>query len=411
MLKTLEDISPTRKRLKIEIPAEVVESEIQKALLNLQSKAKLPGFRPGKAPMAMIEKKFGKDVEAEVLERIIPESYLEAVKEADIKPVMQPIIEEPYEFQRNSPISMTLNVEVRPKVENLSYEGINIKEIPVEVKDEDVDKVLESLAEERAVYEFSEDAINSGDLITIDYTVADEGAESKDVVLKVGSGHYPAEFFDAITGRKKDEELEVEATFSDDSRSQFAGKRVKFKIKIKDVKRRNVPAIDNEFAKDLGFDNLESLKEKLKDNILVSKSKEADSTKQKEILDRIIESHSFELPEGLLNSEIGGIIGEIRAAGKDDRPDEALREEIKSLAEKRVKASILLEAIGEKEGITATDEDMKEEIFKMSQRFYMSPENVMKYYITRDGSLGGLRRSVFEKKVLGFLLSKAVIEK
>lgn len=411
MLKTLEDISPTRKRLKIEIPAEVVESEIHKALLDLQRRAKLPGFRPGKAPITMIEKKFGNDVIAEVLERIIPNAYLKAVKEADIKPVMQPIIEESYEFQKNAPISMTLNVEVRPKIENLSYEGINIKEIPVEVKDEDVDKVIESLAEERAVYESSEDAINSGDLITIDYTAVDEGAESKDVVLKVGSGPYPTEFFDAVTGRKKDEELEVEATFPDDSQSQFAGKSVKLKIKIKDVKNRSVPVVDDEFAKDLGFDNLGSLKEKLKENILVSKNKEADLTKQKEILDRIMESHSFEMPEGLLNSEIGGIMNEIKAAGKDDRPDETIEEEIKPIAEKRVKVSILLELIGEKEGITATDEDMKEEIFKMSQRFYMSPENVMKYYITRDGSLDGLRRSVFEKKVLGFLLSKAVIEK
>lgn len=414
MLKSVEDISSTKKRLKIEVPAEAIESEIKKGLGEAQKKARIPGFRPGKAPMHLIEKKFGKDIEADVLEKIIPEFYLKAVKEADVTPVSRPVVEDSFDFKRNEPLSMTVAVEVRPKVENLNYEGVTVKGVSVEVKDDEIDTVLNRLAEEKATYESADEAVNQGDLVTIDYTVREAGEDNtvaKDVVLKVGSGPYPQEFFDGLAGKKKDEEFTVEASFPEDSQSPFAGKRPKFEIKIKDIKRRSLPAIDDELAKDLGFENIGLLKDKVRENILSSKNREAERAGQREILDKLIESHSFDVPESLLNAEIGGIISEIRAAGKDERTDEAIKEELMPHAEKSVKASILLELIGEKEGITVSDDDVKEELLDMAQKYYVSPDNIIKYYMAKDGSLEGLKHSVFEKKVLNFLLNKAKIEK
>ncbi|MCL4536593.1 MAG: trigger factor [Nitrospirae bacterium] len=414
MLKSVEDISSTKKRLKIEVPAEAIESEIKKGLGEAQKKARIPGFRPGKAPMHLIEKKFGKDIEADVLEKIIPEFYLKAVKEADVTPVSRPVVEDSFDFKRNEPLSMTVAVEVRPKVENLNYEGVTVKGVSVEVKDDEIDTVLNRLAEEKATYESADEAVNQGDLVTIDYTVREAGEDNtvaRDVVLKVGSGPYPQEFFDGLAGKKKDEEFTVEASFPEDSQSPFAGKRPKFEIKIKDIKRRSLPAIDDELAKDLGFENIGLLKDKVRENILSSKNREAERARQREILDKLIESHSFDVPESLLNAEIGGIISEIRAAGKDERTDEAIKEELMPHAEKSVKASILLELIGEKEGITVSDDDVKEELLDMAQKYYVSPDNIIKYYMAKDGSLEGLKHSVFEKKVLNFLLNKAKIEK
>ncbi|MDA8339945.1 MAG: trigger factor [Nitrospiraceae bacterium] len=414
MLKSVEDISSTKKRLKIEVPAEAIESEIKKGLGEAQKKARIPGFRPGKAPMHLIEKKFGKDIEADVLEKIIPEFYLKAVKEADVTPVSRPVVEDSFDFKRNEPLSMTVAVEVRPKVENLNYEGVTVKGVSVEVKDDEIDTVLNRLAEEKATYESADEVVNQGDLVTIDYTVREAGEDNtvaKDVVLKVGSGPYPQEFFDGLAGKKKDEEFTVEASFPEDSQSPFAGKRPKFEIKIKDIKRRSLPAIDDELAKDLGFENIGLLKDKVRENILSSKNREAERARQREILDKLIESHSFDVPESLLNAEIGGIISEIRAAGKDERTDEAIKEELMPHAEKSVKASILLELIGEKEGITVSDDDVKEELLDMAQKYYVSPDNIIKYYMAKDGSLEGLKHSVFEKKVLNFLLNKAKIEK
>ena len=411
MSHTLEDISATKKRLKIQIPAERVEAEIQKTFRELQQKSKFPGFRPGKAPMSMIEKKFGKDAEAEALEKLIPEFYQTVLMENEIIPVSKPEIEGTFEYKRNIPLELTVVVEIRPKVENLSYEDIPIKEIPVDVKDEDIDAALQRLAEEKATYEVVEDAIANGDLVTVDYTVKEDGTVTKDVVLKIGSGTYPQEFFDGLTGRKKDEEFDLEVAFPEDSQTQFAGKKLTFSITVKDIKRRNLAAIDDEFAKDLGMENLQALKEKARENIFNFKSSEADSIKQREILDKLLQSHEFEIPESLLNAELGGIINDIRASGKDERTDEALKEEFRENAVKSVKASVLLALIGEKEGIDVSEDDLKAEIVRVAQRFYITPENVMKYYVARDGSLEGLKNTVFEKKVLGLLLSKAKIEK
>jgi len=408
---TLEDVSATKKRLKIQIPAERVEAEIQKTFRDLQQKSKFPGFRPGKAPMSMIEKKFGKDAEAEALEKLIPEFYQTALMENELIPVSKPEIEGTFEYKRNIPLELTVVVEIRPKVEDLSYEDIPIKEIPVDVKDEDIDAALQRLAEEKATYELVEDAVANGDLVTVDYTVKEDGTVTKDVVLKIGSGTYPQEFFDGLTGRKKDEEFDLEATFPADSQTQFAGKKLTFTITIKDIKRRNLSAIDDEFAKDLGMENLQALKEKARENIFNFKSSEADSLKQREILDKLLAAHDFEVPEGLLNAELSGIINDIRASGKDERTDEALKEEFRANAEKSVKASVLLALIGEKEGLDVSEDDLKAEIVRVAQRFYITPENVMKYYVARDGSLEGLKNTVFEKKVLGLLLSKAKIEK
>ncbi len=411
MLKTVEDITPTKKRLKIEIPAEALESEIKKGLQAVQSKSKMPGFRQGKAPMSLIEKRFGRDVESDVLEKIIPEFYANALKEAAITPVASPAVEETFDFKRNEPLYITVSVDVMPKVEPLNYENLTVKDIPVNANDEEVEAVIKGLAEERAAYESVDDAVVSGDLLTIDYSIKEEGITSNDVVLKVGSGPYSEEFFQGLTGRKKDEEFELEAALPADATSGHSDKNVKYDVKIKEIKRRNVSAVDDEFAKDFGFDNIGILKEKVLENILAAKGRDADTSKQREIMNKLLDTHSVDLPESLLDAEINSILGEIRAAGRDsEKTDEQMRAEILPHAEKSVKAYILMKLIGEKEGISVKDEDIKEEIISMAMKYRVSPENIMKYYTARDGSLEGLKNAVFEKKVLTLLLSKAKLE-
>ncbi len=411
MLKALEDISSTKKRLKIEIPADSIESEIRKGLMDAQKKAKFPGFRPGKAPMTLVEKKFSKDIEAEVLEKIVSQYYLQAVKEADIKPVSRPFLEESFDFKRNSDLSMTMTVEVVPQIENLIYENISVKHVPVEITDEEVDTVMSNLADERATYEASDAPVQTGDLVTIDYTVREDNSLVKDVVLKVGSGPYPKEFFDGLLDGKKDEEIEIEAFFPEGMQSPYAGKKHTFIVRVKEIKKKMLPALDDEFAKDIGLENLEQVKERVRGNLLNAKKVQAEKAMQREILDKLLDTHQFEIPESMLNHELAGIISEMRASGKDDRSDEALNEELRPGAEKSVKASLLMDMIGEKEGTAVSEDEVREEIAGMAQRFHIAPENIIKYYVTRDGSLEGLRHSLFERKVLALLLAKAKIEK
>lgn len=409
MLKSCEDISSTKKRLTIEIPADAIEAEIQKGLLEARMKTKIPGFRPGKAPINIIEKKFGKSVEAEAVEKLVPQTYMEAVKEADIKPVSPPTIEEESEFSRNQPLSLTVSVDVRPVIEDLDYENISVKDIPVEVQDDEVEVVVRRLAEEKGTYEAVEDAVASGDLVTVDYTTED-GVEKKDTVIRVGSGPYPKEFFDALLGKKKDEEFSAEVSFPEDSPTEFAGKTPKFAVKVKDIKRRNVPAVDDELAKDMGLENLQAVREMVKNDIITMKNVEADRKKQIEIIEKLLATYPFEAPEGMVNAELERLIEDVKASGQQGTDDE-LAKEYRPRAEKNARVTILLDIIGEKEGITVSEDEIKEEVINFSRRYHVSPEHVIKYYVAKDGSLEGLRNAILDRKTMKALLAKAKIEK
>ena len=229
MLKAVEDISATKKRLRIEIPAETIEKEIQNSLEKVRTTTTIPGFRTGKAPFTLIEKKFGKKVEEEVLERIIPEGYLDALRKADITPITDPVLEEKADFKRNEAFSMTLTVEIMPKIDNLHYEGIKVKEIPVEVTDADVEDVLKRSQEERATYEPSEEAVGPDDLVSFDYAVKEDGTEVKDQVFKIGGSLFPEDFSAGLVGKKKGDEVTIETTFPEGHVAEkYAGKRLTF---------------------------------------------------------------------------------------------------------------------------------------------------------------------------------------
>jgi trigger factor len=295
VLKTCEDISATKKRLTIEIQADTIEAAIQKELHEAQAQAKLPGFRPGKAPISMIEKKYGPGIESEVVEKMVSESYASAVKEAEIRPMSRPSLEGKIDFKRNEPITMTLTVDVRPVIENLNYENITVEDVPVEIKDDEIEVIMKSLAAEKGTYETVDEPAASGDLVTVDFTT-DGGIEKKDVVVRVGTGPFPKEFFDAFIDKKAGDAFTADVVFPEDSPSEFAGKTVKFALNLKEVKRHIAPPIDDELAKDMGMENLEALREQVKADMLQMKNNEADRKKQIEIVTKIVEAHNFEAP-------------------------------------------------------------------------------------------------------------------
>ena len=165
----IEDINTTKKRLRIEIPADVIEKEIGDSLQKLRQKAKIPGFRPGTAPVNLLEKRFGKDIEAEVLDKVIPEYFSKAIKEAKIEPVTFPVLDEKIGFIRNKPLSLSFTVEILPHIGEIQYENVAIKELPVVVNDSDVDDYLKSLQESRAVFEVADKDIEVDDLVSFEF--------------------------------------------------------------------------------------------------------------------------------------------------------------------------------------------------------------------------------------------------
>lgn len=441
MLKSVEDITPTKKRLRIEIPSDVIEKEIGNSLEKLRQKTKIPGFRPGRAPINLIEKRFGKEVEAEVLERVIPEYYNKALKEAELMPVTAPVFNERADFKRNNPLNLLLTVEVMPEIENLNYENIKVKDITVVVDENEIEGYLKKLQEEKAIYEVAEKEIGMDDLVTFDYVdceiVGGENTPSvKEQILKMGNEIFPQGIIEKAIGKKKGEVMEFTTTFNENFKSkELAGKTVNMKVMIKEVKEKILPAIDDDLAKDLGSENISALKERIKENIYKAKKEWAVNVQKAELLKKIIESHNFEVPETLFRNELESLMMEesmsdarykptplsgarpgnqesgIRNQASGESMPEDLQSKLREKALRNVQASIILDVIGQKEGIMVTDDEVKEQIRSIAQRLRAAPEAVMNLYISKDGSLEGLRHSIYEDKVMDMLLSKAVFEK
>lgn len=439
MLQSVEDISPTKKRLRIEIPSDVIEREIKDSLEKLRQRMRIPGFRPGKAPLNLIEKRFGNEVNAEVFEKVIPEFFSRALMEANVNPITPPVFDEKPEFRRNNPIHLSITVEVMPNIENLHYEDIRAKDIPVTVEDADLEDALKKVAGEKAVYEVAEKEIEMDDLVNFDFVdcevVGEETTPSmKERVSQMGNEMFPPDILEKMIGKKKGDISEFTTTFDKTlSSKELAGKTANIKVIIKEIKKKILPSIDDEFAKDLGFENLSKLQERVKENIYRLKKEQAEKLQKADILNTMIESYHFEVPETLFTNELDTLIMEAQMSDKRSKikdgvntmqitpeaiealqtlkDDEALQAELKEKALKNVKASIIVGAIGKKEGIVVTDDEINERILTLAQRLSSKPDVIRNFYKMRDGSLEGLRQSIFEDKVLDMLLSKAVLEK
>lgn len=439
MIKSIEDINATKKRLRIEIPSDVIEREIGGSLEKLRHSVKLPGFRPGKAPINLIEKRFGKDVEAEVLDKIIPEHLTNAIREADIKPVTMPILDEEFEFKRNNPINLSFTVEVLPKIENMEYENIKIKDIPITVEEPDIEDTLKKLQDQKAIFEVADKEVEMDDLVTFEYVdseiVSGENDSSvKELISKMGNEIFPYDLMEKVTGKKKGDIVEFTTTFDETKSKELAGKTANIKVKVSEVKKKSLPALDDEFAKDLGFANISELKEKIKEKIYSAKKEQIQKIQKAEIINKILEPIHFEVPETLLNRELESLMLEKSISGskqgkesldieteilqETSEADSSEKEEkedpeakLKHKALRNVQASIIIDAIGQKEGITVADTEVNERISFLAQRLSATPEAIRNFYMYKQGSLEGLKHSIYEEKVMDLLLSKASIER
>jgi trigger factor len=449
LLKLVEDISTTKKRVRIEIPSEELEREIGSSLENLRQKVRIPGFRPGKAPVHLIEKRFGKEVESEVLEKVIPEHYNAALREADLNPVTMPELEEKIDFKRNNPLNLSFIVEILPKIENLQYENIPVKDIPVTVEDTDVEETIKRLQDRKATYEVSQDEIGMDDMVSFDYADSEiiEGEKVpalKEIMAAMGNEIFPPNVMELSLGKKKDDIIEFTRTFDESvKQKELKGKTARIKLAIKEIKKKNLPAIDDEFAKDLGLGNLSELREKLKEKLHAAKTDQIQRLQKAAIVTGLIESINPDVPELLINKEMEVLAMEKSASGQQEdsiatgsvseileiaaETEQPLQEQdetvqarekvqdeeakMRQKALRNVQAAHIIDAIGKKEGIFATDEELDQRINLLAQRLSATPEAVKSFYTYKEGSLDSLRHSIYEDKVLDFLLSKAVIEK
>jgi len=411
MIKSIEDITSTKKRLSIEIPAGAIEDEIGRTLAHIRKSASFSGFRKGKAPMSLVEKRYGKDAEAEAIEKIIPRYYSDALKETDLRPIGNPSLEGTLDFKRNTNLGLTLTVEVSPEIKDLKYDSLTVTEVPVEIGEAEVSGMLERLRQDKASYEPSDEPAGDGDVIIMDYHIKEDDKSFVGEVYKLGTELMPKEFTDNLTGKKKGDKAEFEARFQDDYYSkELAGQKRSFSVEVKEVKKMSLPDLDDELARDLGFDDLATLSERVRERLEDSSKSTMVKMQKAEILQKLIEAHEFEAPESLVEGEVENLLAQVRGraqASGETLDEDKLRQEYTKNAERNVKASLIIQAIGEKEGIEVTEQEMNEKVIALASSVNMSPENIVKYYVSKDGSLEGLRQSVFEDKAMEMLIGRA----
>lgn len=429
MSTTIEDISTTKKRLNIEIPTDVIEKEYRKSLDTVRQKAKIPGFRAGKAPDNIIEKKFGNDIKADILDRLVPDYYTRTLKGAGLVPVTLPNFESELDIKKNEPFLIKLTVEVRPDIGDLNYTGLKVGEVQTQVEEKEIEDTIKELRERRVSFEPVDREIREDDLIVIDYIKFDpsgekEIASAKDQVMNLGRNLTPQGILDEILGKRKGDVADIILPQVEGQEiKDESGKGERLKITVKEVKEKKLPEIDSEFAKDFGHDTLESLHEHIRERLLLNKQDHAKNQQKAKLLDMLIESKDFDLPESLLKKEIERLTlnedisdkqPKTPAGGTDDpevKKDPDADENLKAKAVKNVKASMLLDIIGEKEKITVSEAELKTRIEGLARHMQATPDAIVNFFMTRDGSLENFRSSIRDEKVMDLIFSKAEIVK
>jgi len=397
MLKSAEKTGTNEFTLALSISAEDFEKAVNKAYNKEKGNIAIPGFRKGKAPRAIIEKRYGEGVfYDDALDIAFPEAYEKAVEEAGITPVDNPFDFDIKEIGKNG-VELICKVTVKPEVKIENYKGLSAVKAPTEVTDEEVEADLQKKLEQNArIIPVEGRAVQNGDIAVIDFEgfadgEAFEGGKAEEYELEIGSGSFIPGFEDQIIGHSVDEEFDVNVNFPEDYAETLAGKAATFKIKLHAIKAKELPVADDEFVKDVSeFDTLDEYKADIRKTLEDQKKTASDRNFENEIFDKLANILDAEIPEVMINRTVDNMISEFRYnvesqgipfeqyLGYLGMSVDSIKETYRERAEKEVKIELALEKIAELENIEITDEDVEAEYKTMSEKYGVDIDTVKK---------------------------------
>ena len=413
--------------LKITVDNNKFEEAVNKAYNKTKGKYNIPGFRKGKAPKVVIETQYGKGVfYNDAIDMLFPEVYPEAIKELNIDPIDRPDLDIE-EISKDNGLVMVVNVEVKPEFELGAYKGIEISKVDNTVSEEDVEARLNEMVNRNARLTSVEDkALENGDTAVIDFEgfengVAFEGGKGENYNLVIGSNTFIPGFEDQLVGKKAGEEVEVNVTFPETYHAEnLAGKPVVFNVKVNDVKVKEVPALDDEFAKDTTeFETLAELRADVKAKLEEQAKNAADAEMRNALVEKVSANTEVEIPEAMVQHQIDNMIMELnyqlqyqglnleQLLQMTGRGLDELREERRADAERLVKSSLVLEAIAEKENVEANDADVDAELEKMAAMYNMEVEKIKSSSTETD--IEDIKGQIKIRKTLDLLVENATI--
>ena len=392
----VEKLEKNMAKLTIEASAEELEKAIEKAYQKQKKNISVPGFRKGKVPRMMVEKMYGKEVFYEdAANEIIPVAYEKAYDECGEDIVSTPQIEVT-QIEAGKPFIFTALVALKPEVTLGAYKGIEVDKVDVTVSDEEVDAEIEKERDRNArSISVTDRAVQDKDQTVIDFEgfvdgVAFEGGKGENYPLTIGSGTFIPGFEEQLIGKNIGEETDVNITFPEDYQAEdLAGKPALFKVTVKEIKEKQLPELDDEFAAEVSeFDTLAEYKEDVKKNLLEKREKDVKNAKEDAVVDAIIENASMDIPDAMIETQQRQMIQEfaqnIQAQGLSidqyfqftGLTAEKMMEQVKPQAEKRIKSRLVLEAVAKAENIVASDEDFDNEVAKMAEMYKMEADKI-----------------------------------
>ena len=426
MKATAEKLENNEVLLEVEVDAGQLDSAMEQAYRKLVRTVNVPGFRKGKVPRIVFENFVGKAaLYNEAVEIVVPEAYTEAVKETGVEPVAQPQVDL-VQVEEGKPVKFKATVRVKPEVDLGQYTGLEVTKPVVEVTDRDVDGELQKLQQRHARLEnLTEGALENGDIALIDFVgrkdgVEFEGGEGTDYSLEVGSGTFVPGFEEQLVGASVGETREISVTFPEDyPKEDLTGQQVVFTVTVKGIKRKEVSALDDEFAKDVSeFDTLEELKADIQKKLAESAQKEAENRIKGEAVQKAVENATVDIPEEMIEMRLLEMLGSmeerLQAQGMTvdnylqytNSSREQLKESLRDDAARGVKSTLVLEAIAKKESVAVDDEDLEREIARMAEHYKQEP-GVLRKILEKQNQLDYIREGLIRQKTIEFVSGRA----
>lgn len=425
---TLKNKENNRACFNIEITEKEFEKAIQKAYLKNRNKFNIPGFRKGKAPRKIIELNYGEGIFYEdALNIILPQAYEEAVESLELEPVDSPEVDIE-QLEKGKPVILKIEVTIKPEVKLGNYKSIEVEKVEYNVTDEDVERELKAIQEKNArIVDASDREIKEGDIVTIDFKgfidgEQFEGGTAENQRLEIGSNTFVQGFEEQLIGKKKGDKVDVKVTFPEDYFNEnLRGKEATFEVVIHEVKEKELPKLDDEFAKDVSeFDTLEEYKNSIRER-LEKEAKDREKIEfENKLVDKVVEEAEVDIPEAMIEHQIEHEIDDfnyrLRLQGLDidqylnltNSKLEDLKKQIRPLAEKKVKTDLVLEVIGKKENIKVTEEDIDKELERIAKEY--NQEDVDKFKENmKKGDLSFLEAGIMRDKIIDLLVSNAKI--
>ena len=412
MQVSIENTSNLGRKIKVTVPADRVEQEFSSRIKRLSGQVKLPGFRPGKVPAKVVEQKYGKQVMNELATELIQTTFQEALGQEQLRPAGGPKIE-PVKPERGKELEYTAEFEVYPEIGNPDLEGVEVRRPVCDVTDEDIDRTVETLRKQRAVWSDVDRAASNGDQVIIDFLGKIDGepfagGEAKDYALELGSGSFIPGFEDALVGAKAGEEKQVDVTFPEAYQAEhLAGKPATFEVQVKAVKESGLPEVDEDFVKGLGIEEggIEKFRSEVRNNLEREMRQRLRSLLNTRVVEALLERNPLEIPEALIMEELGRAQQIAAQAGRAmTKPTEADRE----AARRRVATGLIFAEVMQNSGLQADSDRVQAQVDEMATE-YDDPEEFKKWLFSEPSRLREIQGIVLEEQIVETLLEKAKV--